>query len=645
MDQGLSALIIDDNPVERALLSGLLKKVRPWQVSCVQCASGNDAMESLCTTMPQVVFVDYRLEGGEMGTDLIHRLRAAGCHAGFILFTGTSGDEAILEALHAGADDYLHKTEINLESITRALRHTLEKRKAAMALTEAMQALRQARDELEDRVQARTAELQETQEKLDTITASAHDPIILLDQEGRVIFWNPAAAKTFGYQPEEILGREVFCLLPASPFKKKLLDSFQHYRQHGLGSMVGRVNEFTVRRKNGETFPVATSISPIRRAEGWHTVLIPRDITKRREVDTALRRAKEEAEQATRLKDQFVSLVAHDLRGPFTTILGFLELLESDKKNPLSKRQKEFVRWIMESSQKMVQMIDELLNISRLKTGKIIPKPRFINAHYLGETLIGHLQPMAEKKGIRLENGIAKQCRLYADPDLFGEVLRNLLSNAIKFCRQESGFVRLYCLEDAPTTLAVTDNGVGISKKRLGKIFCLEEKSSTIGTAGEHGTGLGLPFSRDLMQAHGGTLTVESREEAGSTFFAHLPEVTPRILVVDDDVEFRQLLLHRLQPERATIIEADSGLTALHLLGEQSVHLIIADIQMPGMDGFEFMKALRNKPATSDIPAILVTGDEAITTREKAFQMGANDFVTKPFDYADFLPRVRRFLG
>ncbi|WP_130470906.1 response regulator [Candidatus Magnetaquicoccus inordinatus] len=643
MDQPLCILIIDDNPVERALLSGLLKKIRHWTISCVQCASGHDALGLLCTTMPHIIFIDYRLDG-ETGIDVIHRLRAAGCHAGFILFTGTIGEEAMLEALRAGADDYLHKTDLNLESVSRAIHYSLEKRRNAEALTEAMQALRTAHDELENRVRARTAQLQETQEKLDIITSAAHDPIILLDQEGRVIFWNPAATHTFGYTPEEMLGKEVFSLLPPSDFKKRILASFQSFRQTGQGTMVGHVSEFTVRRKNGDTFPVSASISPIRRPEGWHTVVIARDVTKKQQTELALRRAKEEAEQATRLKDQFVSLVAHDLRGPFTTIMGFLELMDSDKKDPLSKRQKGFIRWMVDSCQKMLQMIDELLNIGRLKTGKITPKPRFLNAHFLVETIIEQFTPTAAQKTIRLENGVSTQCRLYVDPDLFGEVLRNLFSNAIKFCRP-GGWVRISSLEGTPVTLAVKDNGVGISKKRQGKIFCLEEKSSTIGTAGEHGTGFGLPFSLELMKAHGGTLTVESKEEEGSTFYAYLPEVTPQILVVDDDPDFRQLLRLRLSMERTNVVETDSGLTALHLVAAQTFHLIIADVQMPGMNGFELLRELRNKPESREIPIILVTGDDSITTREKAFQLGANDFITKPFDYANFLPRVRRFLG
>lgn len=643
MNHALCVLVIDDNPVERTLLSGLLQKVRHWQVDCVSCATGADALKAMHETMPHVVFVDYRLEG-ETGLDVIRRLREAGCRAGYVLFTGTCGEDALLEALRAGADDYLHKTDIRLETVSRALHHVLEKTRNAQALMEALGALRHAKAGLEDRVSIRSTQLQETQEKLDIITSAAHDSILLLDQDANITFWNPAAEKIFGYPSHEIMSHAFSRLLPPSEFKTRWTEMFKTFLQADQGRMADHVHEFAMVRKDGETFPVSASISPIWRAEGWHTVVIVRDITQRQATEMTLRQAKEEAEEATRLKDRFVSLIAHDLRGPFTTILGFLELLGNDKKNPLNKKQKVFLGWILDSSQKMLQMIDEILDISRIKAGKIAPKAKFVNARFLGETLVDTLYPMAEKKGVRLKNAIDESCRLYADPDLFGEVLRNLLVNAVKFCRR-GDHVTLFCLEDEPTTLAVKDTGVGISKKQKAKLFCLEEKTSTVGTAGERGTGFGLPFGLELMKAQGGSLTVTSKVGKGSTFFARLPEVVPQVLIVDDDGAFRQLLVYRLKSERVVVTEAKDGVTALHLTTERVFHLIIVDIQMPGLDGFEFLRALRERPETRSIPTILVTGDDTIATREKAFQVGANDFITKPLDYPDFLPRVRRFLG
>lgn len=643
MNNSLCILIIADNPTGQTLLSTLLKEIRHWQISCVQCVSGKEALQQMCQQSPQVVFVDYQLAEGK-GSAIIHHLKEAGCQAGFVLFTESKGEEALLEALHAGADDYLYKENISLETLSRALHHALQKSKTAKVLMKAMNALHAANTALEQQFKARTTQLQSTQNKLNIITSAAHDPIILLDDNAEVIFWNPAAENSFGYEQGEMMGHSFFTLLPNSDFKQRWINAYPAFPQTDQESITDHVSEFAAVRKNGDIFPVSASISSIQQPDGWHTVVIPRDITRRNKVEASLRQAKEEAEQAIQLKDQFVSLVAHDLRGPFTTILGFLELLENDKKNPLNKKQKGFLKWILSSSQKMVKMIDEILNISRLKTGKITPQSKFINARFLSSTIIDGIAPIAEKKGITLKNDISESCRLYADPDLYGEVLRNLLTNAVKFCRKEDT-ISLSCLENEPATIAVKDSGVGIAKKNLSKIFRIEEKTSTVGTSGEHGTGFGLPFSQELIKAHGGSLSVTSKEGKGSTFCVRLPDIIPQVLVVDDDELFRMLLTQKLRSERVTITEADNGRSALHLIEERQFHLIISDIQMPHMDGLELLKKLRDRPETKSSPIILVTSDDSISTREQAFQLGANDFITKPMDNLDFIPRIRRFLG
>ena len=234
--------------------------------------------------------------------------------------------------------------------------------------------------------------------------------------------------------------------------------------------------------------------------------------------------------------------------------------------------------------------------------------------------------------------------RIYADQDLFGEVIHNLLSNAVKFSKK-GDTICIFQPKENKNDIAVCDSGVGIREKRLAKLFSLEEKTSTSGTAGEHGTGFGLPFSQDLMLAHKGKLVVESKEGEGSTFTAKLPEVLPRVLVIDDDPDIRTLLLTDLCKKKAVVDEASDAITGLKMLTKNSYHLIICDVQMPKMDGFEFLHFLRGDPTTKSIPAILVTSDQSIATREKAFQSGADDFLTKPILSQDFIPRIRRILG
>jgi PAS domain S-box-containing protein len=639
----LHVVIVDDNPVERALLAGLLKKVKPWNMVITTFSTGSELFNCIATNPVDVAFIDFRLRG-ETGTDLIRTLRDKGCRAGFILFTGTSGEEALLEALRSGADDYIRKNELSIDSISRVLRHTLEKVDSSRALEEALGAVSAAKIHLEERVADRTKELKEAQQRLDTITSTAHDPIIMLDQDAKVVFWNPAAERLFGYSQKEIMGKEAFSLLPETNFRKKIVKSFTDYRITGKGTMIGETSEFTVISKNKKTFFVWASISAIKHPDGWHTVVIPRDITRRQKNEQALKRAKEEAEGATRLKDKFVSLVAHDLRGPFTTILGFIQLIEKDKKHPLSKKQKGYMRWILESSEKMLRMINEILNISRLKTGKIVPKLRFINAQLLCERHISNLAPLAKKKGITISNDLPDEMRIYADQDLFGEVIHNLLSNAVKFTKK-GGTIKIVQPIGQPTAVAVQDSGIGIRKKRLNKLFNLEEKTSTAGTDGEHGTGFGLPFSKDLMLAHNGNLLVESKDGEGSTFIALLPEVLPRVLVIAGGPEIRSQLLEGPCMNQAIVDEAEDGVSGLNMLTKHTYHLIICDVQLAKMDGFEFLGFVRGDPLTKKIPTILVTADQSIETRDKAFQAGADDFLTKPIIAQDFIPRIRRVLG
>ncbi|MBF0340070.1 MAG: response regulator, partial [Magnetococcales bacterium] len=629
MDDPIHALVVDDNPMERALLSGLLKKVTRWTIVPIACATGEEALQEIALRAPQIAFVDYRLDH-ESGIDLIRSIKAGGSRAGCILFTGTEGDEALLEAIHVGADDYLRKSELSLEVLHRTIHHVLEKSRAALHLEATLAELQKAKAALERRVETDAEVLSEAREKLDALASAALDPILILDAQMRVIFWNPAGTRVFGHLPEEILGRPVFDLLPPSEFATRLKNSFKTFGRTGKGTMIGRTTEFMARKKNGKTFPVEAAASAVLIKSNWHVVVILRDVTRHRKAEAALLRARDAAQRATRLKDQFVSLVAHDLRGPFTSILGFLELLDNDPKNPLSKKQKGYLTWITESSAKMLALIDEILDISRLKTGKIVPEPRFFNACFAGEKALDSIRPLAEQKGIELVNTLPESFRLHADPGLFGEVLHNLLTNAVKFCRQGDR-ITLLKPPAKPSTLAVLDTGVGIRQKRIPRLFKLEEKTSTVGTAGEHGTGYGLPFSRDLLRAHHGDLTVESKEGIGSIFYAQLPEVVPQTMIVDDDQEFRQMLLSFMHQDGVRTLESSNGLQALETLKHHDCHLIICDVQMPDMDGFAFLSAVRKEPKTRLIPVILVTGDESIETRETAFRLGANDFITKPF--------------
>jgi signal transduction histidine kinase len=361
-------------------------------------------------------------------------------------------------------------------------------------------------------------------------------------------------------------------------------------------------------------------------------------------LEKELRRARKEAEMATELKDKFVSLVAHDLRSPFGTILGYLKLIMNDSANPLCEDHREMMERVVSQGERLVDMIQELLDISRIKTGKIRPKLKFYDAHFFGSAISENFKREAGKKGIELACNIPAQTRIYADYDLFFQVIKNLVSNAIKFCKKGDR-ITVFVPPEEPSTVAVRDTGVGIEDSRHGVLFQYEEHTSTTGTAGERGTGLGLPLSRDIMLAHGGTLEFESTPGKGSVFYARLPFVRPVILIADDDAWTRLMLRKLLGNMDVDILEAENGRDALNELAGNKVHLVLTDIKMPELDGFELVENIRNNLCLKDIPIIVFTADRSKKTRERIFQLGADDFVNKPITPEDLIPRIGRFIG
>ena len=363
----------------------------------------------------------------------------------------------------------------------------------------------------------------------------------------------------------------------------------------------------------------------------------------RLQVEGDLVKAKEEAEEATKIKDKFVALVAHDLKSPFASILGFLNLMHGDEQNPLAPKHKEMVARAINSGNNLVHMVDELLKIARLQTGKIILNKIFFDAYFTALSAIGNYSYLAREKGIVLKNKIPPSTMVYGDMGLIGEVLQNLVSNAVKFCN-EGDHITIFSPSGKPSVIAVRDSGIGIDPKIVPNLFRADVKTTTKGTRGEKGTGLGLPLCNDIVKALGGSLTVELSKDEGTTFYINLPYVKPQVLIVDDDEFSRMIAIKFLFETGIEIMEAENGKTAARMLEKETPHLIISDIIMPEMDGFQLLDYAKNSQKLKSIPFIMMTSDSKIETRKLAFQKGANDFVVKPFIAEDFIPRVRRFI-
>ncbi|MBI4667524.1 MAG: PAS domain S-box protein [Nitrospinae bacterium] len=529
-------------------------------------------------------------------------------------------------------------------------------------LKEAEMELANAQAEMETRVTSRTSELMSANQrlKLEARERAVAQEALLKSQERykllvegvRLISWEAdPQSRQFTFvsnQAVEILGYPIKKWSELDFWKNHIHPDDRaravEYSMTAAGKGLDHDLEYRFMNSNGQ--PVwFRDIVTVTRVEGKPVSLRGAmiDINQRKASEEELIKAKETAEEATRLKDKFVSLVAHDLKSPLTSMVGLLNLINREAGQNLMVKHREMLWHIGKSGERIIQMINELLDISRLKTGAITPQPRFQDAHILAESAMSAMKYVAEEKTINIRNNVAPGSRIYADPELFSQVLLNLIANAIKFSPAGS-VVELFQPKGKPGSVAVRDNGIGINPEIAPDLFRHEIKTSTLGTAGEKGTGLGLPYCDDIMKAHGGSIAVESEKGKGSVFIASLPVKKPLILLVEDEKIVRAVYRRYLEKIDAVIEEAGDGEEALDMMDSVIPDLVIMDIFMPVMGGFDLLTRLRGAPKTKNVPVIVVTSDSNMETREKAFRLGANDFISKLMEPADFIPRVRRFI-
>ncbi len=373
--------------------------------------------------------------------------------------------------------------------------------------------------------------------------------------------------------------------------------------------------------------------------------IVMSDITERKAAEEKLKAAMTEAEAATALKDKFVSLMAHDLSSPIGhNILALKDLRARlrDGKSPFADD--PIWNLVIASNENMLHTIRDLLDFGRIKLGAISPRLAFTDAHHLVQYAIDMEAGAAAHKQITVLNGVPPRTRLYCDIKLTGEVLVNLLSNAIKFSNK-GDVVSFGSKEGEPSAFFIKDTGAGIAANRLASLFKFDKAKSTEGTAGERGTGLGLPFSDELMKAQGGSLRIESAPGQGTTVTIAFPHVAPKVLVVEDstmDVELARLLLKGIG---IGAIGAADGEEGLRLMEMELPHLVLLDINLPGIDGIEVLRRKRDNPKIARIPVIVTTVNVDPEVTELALRLGAADFMKKPLEAEYLAVRVRKIVS
>ena len=477
----------------------------------------------------------------------------------------------------------------------------------------------------------------------DAILASQNNVILSYDLNMNVQQVNPAFVKTYGFDPvglnvKEIIRRVNCRMMDGSPLNLEEQPTPKALHGEATDSRL-----YLVTKADGTSGVVDTSSRPLLvggRIAG--SVTVWHDITDLKMKERELRAAKEAAEAATTLKDKFVSLVAHDLNGPLGSMVGCLKQLGRNSFSPEDTA--KIYSTAIATGENMLDLINNLLNISRIKLGKLKPDLKFISAYFLAVKAMSEFRYRAEEKGVKLVNEVSRDTRLFADESLFDEVVRNLVSNAVKFTGPGK-CVRIFTPPGKPAAIAVSDEGIGIDDARMSHLFEYETRTSTVGTAGELGTGLGLPLSRDIMEAHGGRLTVESVKGKGTVFCAELPLVKPKVLFACDDRLAGIFLERYVSGMGLELKSAANGSEALEMVGAWKPNLVITDVKMPGLDGFKLVDGIRQNPDTAKIPIIMTSAFSDPELSARITNVHVDDFISKPFIAEEVVSKIRRILG
>ncbi|MCZ6703175.1 MAG: hybrid sensor histidine kinase/response regulator, partial [Ignavibacteria bacterium] len=371
------------------------------------------------------------------------------------------------------------------------------------------------------------------------------------------------------------------------------------------------------------------------------------DITLKKRAEGELKRSTEDLVKLNETKDRFISIISHDLRTPFSSILGFTDLLANDDELTDDER-KQYVNYIQESSKSMLSLVNSLLDWTRLQTGRIKFEPERLEAKSLVDKIIHSMSGVAIQKGVEIYSTVATNRFIFGDSNLVNQVFSNILSNAIKFT--SSGDKITISVKPATSLrffeFSISDTGEGIKEENLNKLFTVDTKYTTEGTAGEKGSGLGLSLVNEIVEKHGGTVWAESEYGKGSTFKFTLPVASVNILLVDDDKTDRLLYTKILKniTQDYTVEVASNGIEALEKIKSLSPALVITDHAMPKMDGYKLVKEMIQKDLLGKTPVIILSSAMNRNIIQDYNDLGIEFVFQKPVNLRSFKQAVEKSL-
>jgi hypothetical protein len=690
----IKILAIDDNNDNLITLKALIRESFP-QAVILMAHNGIKGIEMAAVEEPDVILLDIIMPDMD-GFDVCKKLKAFKKTADIpvVFLTAIKIDkENRIKALESGGDGFLSKP-VDESELTAQIRAMVKIRKASLRKKD-------EKMELESLVEERTRELQNThkatlkllqyfkeenerRKKSEAALRSSEEQIKLFKQavdsssvvititdvEGKIIYANPYFIENSGYTYDEIIGNNTRMLKSghqSKVFYKEMWDTI----------LAGKVwiGELLNKKKNGELYWVKAVISPIFNSKGVITnfVAVKENITKSKQLMEDLLQAKEAAEESDKLKTAFLANMSHEIRTPMNGILGFAELLKEP--GLAFEDQQKYIRIIEKSGVRMLNIINNIVDISKIEAGLMDTKYQESDINEQIDYIYTFFKPEVEAKGMELlcKTSLPKnEAIVLTDREKLFAILTNLVKNAIKY--SEKGYIEFgYAITGGTTvkpdtlTFYIRDTGIGIHKEKTEIIFDRFRQVSEGSNRNYEGVGLGLSITKAYVEMLGGKIWVESEEGLGSCFYFTLPyrtrieEVTVeketkqqtkkkkeeeaklKILIVEDDETTEWLLSMTVQPYCSTLLVARSGTEAVEICRNQTdIDLILMDIRLPGMNGYEATKSIRT--FNKKVIIIAQTAYGLSSDKKKSMDAGCNEHISKPISKDDLLKLLTKYL-
>lgn len=642
-------LVIDDDEVDKLHLKRALK-VCGFQHELTEYTDTHGITNISLLSSFDCIFLDYLLPG-DNGLLFLKRIRDNGIKTPIVIITSQGNESLAVELMKAGASDYVIKNDINGQSLAQVLRNMLRLNSIMTEREEAYKALRIS--------ESRLAEAQ---------------------QIAKMGNWEFHAASNSFYVSLEvynILGLRQQSLLTPDTFLSLVHpDEVEAVNNAWKEALQGKSYDLDIRFNTPSGIKVAhfqgrciiDSLGKLEKIVGTF-----QDVTDRKLAEQEIMRARELAENSMKVKEIFLSNMSHEIRTPMNAILGFTRLLYET--NPTAE-QKGYIDAIHFSGENLLVIINDILDLSKIQSGKMNLEKCEFNIRELVNGIIGVMRPKAQEKGVNLTCAIQPQVStvIKGDPVRLNQILTNLISNGIKFTEKGSVNLEINAVavknQDIIIEFKVRDTGIGIPVDKQSVIFDNFVQASSDTTKKYGGTGLGLAIVKNLVELQEGKISVSSVYGYGSTFTVHLPfeEVCQQekqpflphssaisesldqligmaILAVEDNLVNQMLVRKVLGKVGCKVDIASNGLKALEAIKAKKYEVILMDIQMPEMDGFETTLHIRNQlaPPVSQVPIIAMTAHAFGSDAAKCMAAGMNDYISKPFKPEDLYLKLLKF--